>query len=519
MIESKPSIPNRLEYYKTRYRRAWSIAAQWYSIQEACYHYCIPSRDLFYYTNQTQGAQKNVKVFDTTGISATTKFVSKVQDALTPPQQVWALLEAGSEIPEDFREEANKYLQDTTNKIFDYIRHSNFDLAINECYYDLAVGTAVLQVNEGPDKDPLRFYSVPLAQACFEESVNGFIESAYRTWGEVRIQELKIMWPNARLPEWIETAFKNDPNASVKNLYEGVVYVLDDEKPYKYVLWIDSDILLEEEDISSPWVIFRWSKTNNECMGRGPIMNALPALLSLNEIFRLELTSANMNVCKPLMAYSDGVFNPWTFKLTANTVIPIAPSMNGQAPIIPFPDTANPNFEQLVVTDLRQQINALMYADPLGPIDSPTKTATELALRQKSLAEEIGPLFTRLQQEFLSRVIQRIIHILQIKGLLEPLVIDGREIMVRYQSPLVVAQGKQDVMGFMDYYAALTAIFQGNALNYIDPVKTPIWIAEKLGIDKNLVPEKDRLEEVLKNQSEQAQEMQLQAMQAGGQPG
>ncbi len=510
-------IENRLEYFKTRYKRAYSIAMQWASIQEACYHYCIPSRDLFYYTNQTQGAQKNVKVFDTTGISATTKFVSKVQDALTPPQQTWALLEAGNEIPEEMREEVNKYLQNTTDTIFNYLRHSNFDLAINECYYDLAVGTAVLQINEGPDEDPLRFYSVPLAQACFEESVNGSIESSYRTWGEVRIQELMIMWPNADLPEWIRTAFESDPNASVKSLYEGVVYVIGDAKPYKYVVWIDSDILIEEESTSSPWVIFRWSKTNNEIMGRGPIMNALPALLSLNEIFRLELTSANMNVCKPLMAFSDGVFNPWTFKLTANTIIPISPSSSGQPPIIPFPDTANPNFEQLVVMDLRNQINALMYADPLGPINAPTKTATELALRQKSLAEEIGPLFTRLQQEFLSKVIDRVIHILQIKGLLEPLILDnGREIKVRYQSPLVVAQGKQDVMGFMDYVSVLKATFgEEGALRYIDPVKTVLWIADKLGIDKNLIPPEEGLKEFAKNASEQNQQAEMQMMQQG----
>jgi hypothetical protein len=155
----------------------------------------------------------------------------------------------------------------------------------------------------------------------------------------------------------------------------------------------------------------------------------------------------------------------------------------------------------------------------LGPIDSPTKTATELALRQKSLAEEIGPLFTRLQQEFLSRVIQRIIHILQIKGLLEPLIVDGREIMVRYQSPLVVAQGKQDVLGFIDYFTALQSIWQQGAINYVDPVKTPIWIAEKLGIDKNLIPEAAQLEKVLKEQSEQQQAMQMQAMQQQQQEG
>lgn len=507
-------IQNRLEYFKKRYKRAYSVAMQWFSIQEACYHYCIPSRDLFYYTNQTQGAQKNVKVFDTTGIIATTKFVSKIQEALTPPQRNWCYLELEDDALDNFNEAEvdaiNVQLQKVSDTLFNYIRRSNFDLVINECYYDLAVGTAILQIHEGPDEDPLRFYSVPLAQACFEESVNGYIESSYRTWGEMRVQEIKLMWPNARLPEHLNKAFDADPNATVKSVYEGVVYVIGDKMPYKYVVWTDTEILLEEQDVSSPWVVFRWSKTNNEVMGRGPIMNALPALLSLNELFRLELMSANFNVNKPIMAYSDGIFNPWTFKLTANTVIPISPTSSGNPPVIPFPDTSSPNFEQLVVTDLRQQINSLLYADPLGPITGPTKTATEIALRQRSLIEEIGPIFTRLQQEFLSRVIHRILHILERKGLITPVRLDsGREIALRYKSPLVVSQGKQDVLGFLEYYQGLQVVFGENALRYVDPVETPIWMGNKLGIDKDLLPQKAQLAEVTKMAAEQQQAAEL----------
>ena len=502
-------IESRLNYYKRRYDRAFSLAAQWISLQEACYHYCVPSRNLFYQTNQTQGSQKNGKVFDTTSVAATRKFVSKVQSALTPPQQTWAILESGNAIPEDYKTEANEYLQDTTNTIFNYLRRSNFDLAINECYYDLGVGTAVLQVNEGSQSDPLRFYSVPLNQLCFEESINGYIESVYRTWGEVKVQEIKIMWPNVVLPQWIESMFKQYPNATIKSLYEGVIYVVDDKKPYKYVLWTDSEILIEEADVSSPWITFRWSKTNNEVMGRGPIMDALPSILSLNEIARLELSAANMNVNEPWMGYADGIFNPWTFNIQSNKIIPISPNSAGQPPLIPLPDTSSPQFAQLVISDLRRQINSLLFADPLGPVEAPTRTATELALRQRNLAEEIGPIFTRLQQEFLGRLIDRIIHILMIKGLLKPLKIDGELIQLQYKSPLVIAQGKQDVMAYMEYVQSLQAAFQGNYASYIDPVKVPIWIGEKLGIDKSLLPDAQKTEEALSNQSAQAQAAQM----------
>ena len=72
------------------------------------------------------------------------------------------------------------------------------------------------------------------------------------------------------------------------------------------------------------------------------------------------------------MAYSDGVFTPWTFQLSANTVIPVARGNAGEWPIAAMPDVANPNFMQLTSNDLRAQINKLMFADPLGdPKDTP----------------------------------------------------------------------------------------------------------------------------------------------------
>ena len=108
---------SKLEYYKRRFRRAYSIYTQWISLLQVCYHYCIPYRDLYYYTNQLQGTQKNAKVYDTTGVAATNNFVSKIHMALTPPQTDWAFLDAGTEIPEDQKEEINLVLQEQTSPL------------------------------------------------------------------------------------------------------------------------------------------------------------------------------------------------------------------------------------------------------------------------------------------------------------------------------------------------------------------------------------------------------------------
>lgn len=508
-----------LETYKRRYTRAQGVAYIWWPILEAAYHYCVPNRNLFYYSNQTQGAQKNVKVYDTTQVAATISFVSKVQRALTPPQQVWAYLEAGEEVPEDNQEEVNLALQKATDIIFGYIRASNFDVAINETYYDLAVGTGVLVLNEGPDNNPLIFASIPLDQVAIEESINHRVDTCFRTWSEVRIADIKSMWPNAIITSSMIQMLQDDPGATVKNLVEACIYQVDDEVfPYRYALWNDEDLMLDEKHESSEFIIFRWSKINNEIFGRGPIINALPSILSLQTAAYFEMTSANLNICKPYMAYADGVFNPWTFRMAPNTIIPVSPNTNGQFPIQPLPDVANPAFMQLTSADLRMQINKLMFADPLGSItEVPTKTATEVAIRQNNLAEEIGPIFTRLQQEFLQRVIQRVIYILTKRGLLPRLVVNGREITLKYKSPLTVSQGQQDVQVFLQYQQIMQNLMGPEAaLTYLNTVKAPNWIANKLGVDPSILNTEEQMKAFFEARQNEQQQLQLAGAIASG---
>jgi hypothetical protein len=506
-----------VEYYRRRYRHARVKADLWISLLEACYHYTVPNRNLFYWTSQYQGAQKNARVYDTTAVSGVNNFVSKLQGSLTPPQQNWAILEPGTDIPEDQKEQVQHQLQETTDIIFNYLRHSNFDLAIHECYYDLAIGTAALICNEGDEASPLLFYSVPAARLAIEENHTGLIDSCYRWWDEIRIADIEIMWPKAKLTPIMKQLLLEDPNASVKNLVEGTMFVRNDKAPYIYILMYESELLLEERMYSSPWITFRWSKVNNEIFGRGPVIDALPSILSLNELARLELAAANFNVSKPFMAYSDGVFNPWTFKIEPNTIIPVSPNSSGQWPIQPFPDSANPNFMQLTANDLRMQINSLLFADPLGPIEGPQKTATELALRQRNLAEQIGPAFTRLQQEFLSRLINRVIYILQKKGLIDKLVVNGTEIQVRYKSPLTAAQGQQDVQNFLQFYQILQNT-QGpeSALVNLNPAKFPAWLASKMSVDVTALNTQEEMQAFYEQQSEKAQMQEMMMMEQGG---
>jgi len=505
-----------------RYRNAKQIADLWLALLQACYHYAIPFRNRFYLPSKNfQGEMNNARLFDTTAVEATKTFVSKIQDTMTPPQTQWGFLEIDEAMvkDEDLDIETLEAAQYTLNKymrkFFNYLHASNFDVIINECYFDLAVGTSCLVVNQGNDKKPFLFTSMPIDKLSIEEAVNGKIESWFRTWEDMKISELHTRWHNINLSATLISMMEGDPDAKVKVLYEGVAYFPNAEKPYLYAVWTNSEPLLYEWLDTNPGIVWRFQKINNETWGRGPVMDALPTIITLNELARIELASANLNVFKPYMGFSDAVFNPHTFRLEPFTIIPIAPiGVGGSPPLIPLPNSADPNFAQVTIADLRMQIKTLMYAE--NPSDQPgvqPQTAYELALRQQTLAQKIGPLFSRLEQEFLEPLFHRCAHILHSMGLLLKPNLKGLPIKFKYKSPLALAKGQKDIAVFTQYVQLMQGTLGPEVTQiYINPKTTPYLLAQALQVDPRFLNSVEKVSEVMQQVQNQQSMVNASAM-------
>lgn len=511
------------EMFRRRNQSAKQVADLWASLHEACYYYAIPGRNRFYRPKQQQGEFKASRIYDTTPVEATKTFVSKLHDAMTPPQVQWGYLgiDEAFEIDEEIdRIQVQEMLDAYMRKLFVYIHQSNFDVVINECYFDLAVGTGCLVVNSFTDEEPLLFSSVPMDKLAIEESITGRIESWYRYWEDVKISEINVRWKKAKLSEDMIMMLMENPDATVQMLYEGVMYVPHRKKPYIYMLGTKECPILWDEFESNPGIVWRFQKVNSEVFGRGPVMDALPSIISLNELARIELAAANLNTFKPYMAFSDAVFNPHTFKLEPFSVIPIAPiGSGGQVPLIPLSDSSNPQFSQLTIMDLRNQIKTLLFND-VNPNESvQPESAAAVMIQQQNLAQRIGPLFSRLQQEFLWPVIKRCSYILDKMGILPALQIKGVKVKFKYKSPLALAKGQQDISRFTQYFQLMQGMMgAGPAMMYINPKVAPFLIAEQMQVDMRYLNSPDGVVEA----TQSAQNMQDEAMAAqqeqGGAP-
>ncbi len=498
-----------LETLRKRYNSAKYVADLWIPIQQAAYFYCIPFRNRYYLPGKEfQGTIQNTRVYDTTAVEAVSTFVSKIHDTMTPPQVQWGYLEVDESMVDDpekddnikILQEAQMILDNYMRRLFTYIHASNFDVTINECYYDLAVGTSALVINQIDDKMPFACTSIPADKLAIEEAANGNIESWFRTWQNLKIVELNTRWPQIVLSANLLALIASDPDAVVRNVYEGVAYFANQPKKYLYAVWADNDLLYTQWLDSNPGIVWRWKKVNNETWGRGPVMEALPSIISLNEMARIELASANINTFRPYMGFSDAIFNPHTFKIEPFTIIPIAPiGSNGQVPLIPLPNSASPEFAQMTMADLRMQIKQLLFAEQ--PQDSRSvqpQTAYELAMKQSTLAEKIGPIFSRSIQEMMWPVIKRFAYILHTMGLLPYPDVGGIPVMFKYKSPLQLSKGRADVERFVQYVQVMQGIMGPEATQlYINPKTTPYMIAEMLQIDERFLNKPEDVQQVM----------------------
>ena len=515
------ALQEQLMQFLKRQKKAQGIAYLWASLLEACYYYAIPQRNRYWRPKQFQGEFRAQRIYDTTAVEATKTFVSKLHDAMTPPGVQWGylMLDAqytSSNIVEI--EQAQMALDDYMRKLFNYIHASNFDVAINECYFDLAIGTSCLIVNQNNDQEPIRFTSVPMDVLSIEEALTGRIESWYRTWQDTKVNEITQRWPKAIIPMSLELMMLDDRDAVASKIYEGVMYKPElGAKPYCYMVTTDMDILFCEYLESNPGIVWRFQKTNNEIYGRGPIVDALPSIISLQEMARVELASANLNTFRPYMGFSDSVFNPHTFKLEPFTIIPVAPiGSGGQFPLQPLPESANPQFAQLTINDLRYQIKQLLYSDDQENAAQASKqpeTATSVQVQQQQLAQRIGPLFSRLQQEFLWPVIKRVSYILDRMGLLPMPKIDGKLVQFKYKSPLALAKGQQEIGRFTNWVQLMQGMFGPQPTQiYVNPDTAPWILAEMMQVDKRFLNTPQGVKDATEQLRQKGAEMESAAM-------
>lgn len=432
-----------------RFNAAHSRKALWIDTLQQAYQYALPQRENFY-ENQREGQKKNEEVYDATAIIGVQRYASRMQATLMPPWRKWSNYAVGAGILESDREEVEKGLQEANDLLFMHLNHSALATQSHEAFLDVAVSTGAILFQEGEGDSLFSITAVPLSEISPEEGPDGTIETVWREY-KIPARLIERKWPDAELSEELQKVVRDKPDTKVE-LIEGTIYN-PDSKMYDYIVMHKKgkEIIVYREEETTPWIVFRTSVMPGEILGRGPVLQVLPDILTANKVVEFELRSAAIAIGGIYTSVSDGVINPYTLSLVPNSIIPVR-SNSTENPTLRRLETASDfNIAQVVLGDLRQNIRDALLTEQLGPIEGPTKSATEISIRQQNLVQVSGSTFGRLQTELAEKVIKRATYILQELGKIPRFKIDGEDVTLRYESPLARAQDSEEIQNMVQW--------------------------------------------------------------------
>ena len=494
-----------------RHKRAKNSFNEYRSVLEDAYTYALPDKGYF---DTLTGGKRTTKIYDSTAILGLGTYADKVQQNLVPPWRKWFLLVPGSEIPDEAKEQFQKPLDEITDILYDHINHSNFNTKINEAFQDTGISTGIITCEEGDGiESSLTFDTLSVEDTVFESSPNGLIENFFNTF-KIKIKDIEETIIGSKLSPGLEKMLREDIDAEVE-LVECVVKNKD--KKYDHSIYFEPDkaIIYDVVDDSNPYIAFRERVTSKGVYGMGRIIQLLYDIKVLNKISEMDLKNAGLAISGVYTAADDGVLNPYNVKLEPGTVIPVASNAPGNRSLAPLERSGDFNVAQLKIEQKQDLINKTLFGSPLGEVSrTPVRTLGEVQERRDETFEMTSAAFSRFQTELLERLIKRMVDVLQKAGKIQPIVVDGKEITIKFTSPLAKQQDRQDIGVVTDYAAIMqqTGISLETLATKIKFEDVPGYVAENMGLPAKLI----RTEEESNVYTQQQAQAQAAMMQQGG---
>lgn len=524
MAADGDKILRRFEQLKTRRS---VVEEEW----RKCFRYTLPMRGVGFENmgsvasapaqqHASSGAANQAELFDSTGTDGVRILASGLVSGLVPSNSRWFGLDAGDETDEERR-----WLDEAADMLWENIHASNFDGVVIECMKDVSVtGMFALFVDEA-DGGGFQFEEWPLANCYFASSTPGgpidtvmnefplTAEQAVKDYGEEMVPEKIRKCIADQKPDevfrFVRAVYPRDgkPGKLAKSLPIASCHVELDSKK----------VVRESGYHEMPVGVPGWERIPGSVYSTGPVSEALPDLKTLNEVVRFDLANMDLAIAGMWGAVDDGVLNPRAVRVGPRKVIVMADKES----FFPLKPGGDFKAAMLEIERLQRSVRKVLMADQLEPqmkAGTPP-TATEMLIRTELIRQLLGPVYGRMQSEFLQWLVTRCFGIAYRAGIFRPAPrsLTQRVVSVRYVSPIARAQKAVDVQA-MDRYEATIAQQAGAGLT--DAVDLYDWDesrrhrAELLGVPAKLIPDEDVVKAKRDARAKAQQQVQQQQMMA-----
>lgn len=465
--------------------------------------------------------QRLARVLSSVASEAAENLAANLVSGVAPSNSRWF------EMDVDGAGEADKrWLSDSSDSLWMKIHSANFDAEVFDSMLDMVcAGWFVLYIDEDRDKGGFVFELFPMSQCFFSSSKPaGTVDTLYRRFKITADQAVNTYnRPKDQLSERTRQLARDKPDTLIEFITEikpnrlGVVNaILAKNLPFSSttVEAAERCTVRESGYHEFPCTVPRWSRIPNSPYATGPVQKALPDIRMLNKLRHNEVLATELAVAGMWIAEDDGVLNPKAVKvgprkiIVANSVDSMKELKNGSDFNVAFTSEDR----------LERQIRKRLMADQLQPQDGPAMTATEVHVRVGLIRQLLGPVFGRMQAEFLQPLVERCFGLMYRAGALGPApqTLAGLSFHVKYTSPMARSQKLEDVTAIERYATFVAQQVQSGfpqAADLYDADEASRAVGDGLGVPQRIIPDKRKVQG-LREARKQDQQQQQQAMQA-----
>jgi hypothetical protein len=481
--------------------------------QELCEVF-LPTRANFT-APRREAERQNETVYDGTPRMAARELASALDGLIKPKTSNWFEPTFGDEEVAQ-RPAVRDWLVKVREKMWlaIYNKDARFIQRSSEVDESLVVmGWGTLWITENKNRNGLMFRSFHNKDVLIDENADGVIDTI-GIIEELTARQAIQRFPAEKLHKDIIEAASSTDGTKQKKIFKFVQLVMPageylsgriGEKGMAFTScaldWDHEEIVSQGGYFEFPAACPRWETEPGTVYPRSAAMLALPDALTLQAISKTLLVGGERAADPPLMVPSDAFISPVRTFPGGISVFDVQAMVDGglSSPVFPLPTSTQLPVSRDMQNDYRIQVQNAFYKNVLNLPTEGFKTATEVLERKEEFIRVLGPIFGRLEADYLGNIAERVFAIMDRAGAFpdRPTDIQDMPIIFRFQSPLQQARKALDVAGFNRVLEVMTplATVQPWIFDNIDGDKivrdSPEWagIPQKWLKDQEMVDE------------------------------
>ncbi len=502
-----------------------SARAQHESHWAECYKYGAPERQQNFSSDSDVKGQRETEradLYDSTAADALQVLVSSIMTGVTPANAIWFKAQPDGIDDLSVLTEGERWLEDAAQFMWRNIHAANFDSESYETVTDIVTaGWGILYTDIDREAGGGYVFESWHIGNCFIGSTraDGRIDTIYREH-EMTVETMINTYGENNCHHSVVEKAKTSPDEKMKLLHviqprkQVGAGQINKAMPFaSYHIDINNNHILKESGYHEfPCSVPRLRRLPNSVYGNGQMTIALPDAKTANELMKNTVRSADMQLGGMWIAEDDGVLNPHTVRIGPRKVI-IANSVDSMKRL---DDGTNFQIPEYLLTQLQGGIRRKLMADQLPTIGTQQMTATEIHTRVELIRQMLGPMYGRLQTEYLQSILDRCFGLAIRSGALgqPPEELWGRNLSFKFVSPLARSQRMEEVTATEQYVISLSQIaaVDQTILDNVDFDAVAVLVGNGRGVPQTIMRTAEEVQE-LRQLRQQKQEEQAQAQQ------